>query len=63
MELSTWVSENMTILVGIPLVLLALLMPLLFAKRGQRNRGQISTGGESAYVPTVPDASGSADTN
>ena len=36
MELSNWVSEHMTILVGIPLLLLALLLPLLFATRGQR---------------------------
>lgn len=56
MELSTWVSENMAILVGIPLVLLALLVPILFATRGKRESGrQKSTSGDSTYVPIVPD--------
>jgi hypothetical protein len=63
MELSKWVSEHMTILVGIPVLLLALLVPLRFATRGQRAAGrQKSTGGDSTYVPIVPDTSGSADT-
>ena len=63
MELSTWVSEHMTILVGIPLLLFAVLVPLLFATRGQRQGGrQKSTSGDSTYVPIVPDSSGSADT-
>lgn len=62
MELSNWVSEHMVILIGIPLLLVALLVPLLFATRRQRAAGrQQSTGGESTYVPIVPDASVSAD--
>ena len=65
MELGTWLSENMAIWAGVPLLIVALLIPLLIATRGQRGgRSKTATGGDSAYAPIVPDsAGGSVDAN
>lgn len=64
MDLNTWVSENLTILLGVPLILIALIVPLMLAVRGQREEGSKAEPASSdvSYVPIVPDSSaGSGD--
>lgn len=34
-----WVSQNVSVMLGVPLVLIALLVPLLWYTRGARGRG------------------------
>lgn len=64
MELRAWVAENMTMLVCVPLLLLALIVPLLLTIRGQReSTRKKSTSCDSSYVPIVPDSSGSVDSH
>ena len=64
MDLNAWISDHMGMLVGIPLLLLMVLVPLLFANRGQgESRQQKSTAADPIYVPGTSDASDSPGTD